>query len=86
MKNDFLLKDSFFGGEVIHLRGDEIKENEMKLLSDARIDEIFNSIYDVFRRHNFSEQEVNKIIKEAGIEYILSLKKRLKPIETKSDD
>jgi len=48
-----------------------------------RIDEIYNAICDIFNQYNVTEQEVNYIIKQSGIEYILSLKKRLKWSETK---
>jgi len=58
----------------------------MNRLGEDRIDEIYNAICDVFLQYNVTEHEVNKIINEAGKEYILSLKKRFKGLETNSDD
>lgn len=48
----------------------------------GRIYQIFYEICDIFLRYEVTEKEVNEIVKVAGNEYILSLKKRLKIIKT----
>jgi len=58
----------------------------MKVLGDARISEINNAICGIFLQYDLSEQEVIEIIQDAAIEYILSLKKRLKLVEPKSEE
>lgn len=58
----------------------------MKRRSFTRIDEIYTAICDVFRQYNVTEQELKDINKELGIQYILSLKKRMKIIKPENKE